>query len=38
MTSNNYLERIAKNNYYKFDAVYGELYYGKVRSGFLKVR
>jgi hypothetical protein len=36
MTSNNYLEKIAKNNYYIFDTINGELYYGKVNSAFFK--
>jgi hypothetical protein len=36
MTSNDYYEKIAKNNYYIFDTINGELYYGKVHSGFFK--
>jgi hypothetical protein len=36
MTSNNHLEKIAKENYYIFDTINGELYYGKVNSGFFK--
>jgi hypothetical protein len=36
MTSNNYYEKIARNNYYIFDTLNGELYYGKVKSGFFK--
>jgi len=36
MTSNNYYEKVAKNNYYIFDTISGKLYYGKVHSGFFK--
>lgn len=36
MTSNEYSEKIAKNNYYIFDTTDGYLYYGKVHSGFFR--
>jgi hypothetical protein len=36
MTSNEYYEKVAKNNYYIFDTIGGYLYYGKVNSGFFR--
>lgn len=36
MVSNEYYEKIAKNDYYIFDTINGKVYYGKVHSGFFK--
>lgn len=36
MVSNEFVEKVAKNNYYLFDIIEGKLYYGRIKTGFFK--